>query len=317
MSTFRWLLSALLLPLAVACTPAGEPAAAPEGGGARTFRNADGSVTEIPAPPQRILSTSVAITGTLLAIDAPVVASGSAADGTFFGQWREVAAERGVQNVWSAGSVDLEAAYAVRPDLIVVATAGADSAIEQLAELRAIAPTILLDYGSQTWQALARQLGEATSREAAVEARIAEFDAYVDAARAKIAVPEGETNIISYNGPGAPNPIAQPDGVHGRLLGALGFRIEAPDPAWHVGTGGPRGDFVWAQYEQLSRLRAQTTFLIWAGDARAQAFMDDPVLANLPSVRARRVYALGEDSFRIDYYSATAIVDRIVARFGK
>ena len=316
MSLFRWSIRVLLLPLACACAPAGDPAAVPASA-ARSFQNADGSVTEIPAPPQRILSTSVAITGTLLAIDAPVVASGSAADGRFFGQWREVAAERGVENAWPAGSVDLEAAYAARPDLIVVATAGADSAIEQLAELRAIAPTIVLDYGSQTWQELARQLGRATSREAAVEARIAEFDAYVAAARAKIAVPDGEANIVSYNGPGAPNPIARPDGVHGRLLGALGFRIEAPDPAWHVGTGGPRGDFVWAQYEQLPRLRGKTTFLIWTGDARAQAFMDDPVLANLPSVRARQVYALGEDSFRIDYYSGTGIVDRIVAGLGR
>ncbi|VFR88004.1 Ferrienterobactin-binding periplasmic protein FepB (TC 3.A.1.14.2) [plant metagenome] len=48
-----------------------------------------------------------------------------------------------------------------------------------------------------------------------------------------------------------------------------------------------------------------------------EAFLDDPVLANLPSVKARKVYAMGEDSFRIDYYSGTQIVDRIVQHLGK
>lgn len=316
MSVFRLLICALLLLLGACDAPRGT-STAPAGITARTFQNADGSVTHIPAPPQRILSTSVAITGTLLAIDAPVVASGAAADGRFFGQWRDVAVKRKVENVWAAGNVDLEAAHAVQPDLIVVAASGADSAVEQLSALREIAPTIVLDYGSQDWQALARQLAYATSREASVEARIAEFDAHVEAIRLRIAIPDGEATIISYNGPGAPNPIARPNGVHGRLLSALGFRIEAPDPAWHVGTGGPRGDFVWAQYEQLSRLRGRTTFLIWAGDQRVEAFVGDPVLANLPSVKTRQVYALGEDSFRIDYYSGTQIVDRIAQRFGK
>ena len=58
----------------------------------RTFDNVDGSRTEIPTRPQRILSTSVSTTGTLLAIGAPVVASGSAGNGRFFAQWADVAA---------------------------------------------------------------------------------------------------------------------------------------------------------------------------------------------------------------------------------
>ena len=37
----------------------------------RVFENADGTTTEIPAQPERILSTAVSVTGTLLAIDAP------------------------------------------------------------------------------------------------------------------------------------------------------------------------------------------------------------------------------------------------------
>jgi ABC-type Fe2+-enterobactin transport system substrate-binding protein len=283
----------------------------------RSFANADGTVTAIAAPPQRILSTSVAITGTLLAIDAPVVASASTAKNQFFAQWSEVARQRGVANIWPAGGVDLEAAYAVNPDLIVVATSGNDSAMPQLAELQKIAATIVLDYGDQTWQDLALQLGRATGREADAQARIAAFDQHVAQARTRLRLPQGKTNIISFNGTGMANPIATDASPHGRLLGALGFVIEQPDPSWQTNNAGARKDFIWAPYENLSRLTAQTTFLLNVDDDGTGGFTADPVLANLPSVRAGQVYGLGRNSFRIDYFSATAIVDDLTMKFAK
>ncbi|MCD7099197.1 Fe2+-enterobactin ABC transporter substrate-binding protein [Stenotrophomonas sp. MMGLT7] len=283
----------------------------------RSFDNADGTVTAIPKPPERILSTSVAITGTLLAIDAPVAASASTSKNQFFAQWADVAGQRSVENVWPAGSVDLETAYAAKPDLIVVARTGNDSAMQQLAELRKIAPTIVLDYGDRTWQDLAVELGRATGHEAQAQARIAAFDRHVAEARAKIRVPEGKTNIISFNGPGMGNPIATRESAHGRLLGALGFDIEEPDPSWQTNSAGSRKDFVWAPYENLGRLSARTTFLLSVDDDGTRAFLADPVLANLPSVRARQVHGLGRNSFRIDYFSATEIVDGIVEKFAK
>lgn len=283
----------------------------------RSFDNADGSVTAIAQPPQRILSTSVAITGTLLAIDAPVVASASTAKNQFFAQWAGVAKQRGVENVWAAGSIDLETAYAVQPDLIVVATSGNDSAMAQLAELQKIAPAIVLNYGDQTWQDLALQLGRATGREAVAAERIAAFDQHVAQARERMRVPQGKTNIISFNGPGMGNPIATHESPHGRLLGALGFDIEEPDPSWQTNTAGARKDFIWAPYENLSRLSAQTTFLLNVDDDGTRGFSADPVLGNLPSVRAAQVYGLGRNSFRIDYYSASAIVDELAAKFAK
>ena len=66
-----------------------------EEGWPRNFVNADGSTTVIPGKPQRIFSTSVSATGTRLAIDAPVVASGSAGNGTFFAQWAALARQQG------------------------------------------------------------------------------------------------------------------------------------------------------------------------------------------------------------------------------
>ncbi|WP_243226069.1 Fe2+-enterobactin ABC transporter substrate-binding protein [Microbacterium sp. CIAB417] len=287
-----------------------------DSGWPRTFENADGTTTEIPAQPESIVSTSVSVAGTLLAFDAPVVASGSAGNGQFFTQWADVAEEREVANLWTAGDVDLEAVYAYEPDLIVVSASGADSVADQVAELQQIAPTIVVDYGGQTWQELATELGEATGLEAEAEQTVADFDAYVADAADRITVPEGLANVISYNGAGESNPIARAGSAQGELLASLGFTIEDPDTAWHT-QDALREDFVWASYENLTELTADTTFILSQDDAGAQAFADDPVLANLPSVQAGQVYGLGLNSFRIDKYSATEIVDGIVATFAK
>lgn len=278
----------------------------------RNFSNADGSSIRLTAPPQRILSTSVTITGTLLAMDAPVVASASSANGQFFDQWAELATRRGLENLWPAGSIDLEAAYATAPDLIVISVNGADSALEQRQALSQIAPVILLDYGALDWQALALQLGQAIGLEPQAHARIAAFEKTLTEARSRIRLPAGKANIVSYNGPGIANPIATAEGTHGRLLSALGFRIESPDPAWHSGAGEP-GDFVRSEYAYLTRLKAPTTFLLRSDAQDVSRFRNDPVLANLPSVRTGQVYGLGLNSFRIDYFSANEVVAELVA----
>lgn len=119
------------------------------------------------------------------------------------------------------------------PDLIVVSVSGADSVGHLLPDLRAIAPTILVDYGNQSWQALASRLAQATGLERQTEQLIEAFNQRLEAAKARLVRPAGQVNIISYNGPGMSNPVATADGVHGRLLTALGFEVEEPDPTWH------------------------------------------------------------------------------------
>lgn len=310
----RWvvplLFAAVLLSLAVATR-----GAEAEEGWPRNFVNADGSTTVIPGKPQRIFSTSVSSTGTLLAINAPVVASGSAGNGTFFAQWAALARERKVESAWPAGTVDLEAVYAAQPDLIVVAVSGASSARDQMDAFRQVAPTILIDDLGKAWQALADEFGKATGLEKAAADTVADFDAQVAAARARIRVPDGMANIISFNGPGQANPIARLGSAHAALLASLGFSIEDPNPAWHT-QANDRGDFVWASYEHLIDLKAQTTFLLRVDDSKVAAFTGDPLLVNLPSVRNGQVYGLGVNSFRIDYFSAREIVDDIVKTFG-
>lgn len=279
-------------------------------------RNPDGSQVSIPVQPRRILSTSVTLTGSLLAIDAPVVASSLNGNRRFFDQWSAVAETRKVQRLWALNAVDLEAVDLAKPDLIVVSASGADSALESVRELSQIAPTIVVDYAANSWQEVARQLGRASGLSAQAEQRVAKFADKTRSVAAAIRVPDGLTAIVSYNGPGMINPVAMPKGSHGALLSSLGFRMEQPDPRWHSGLDIP-DDFVKAQYENLSTLKARTVFLLRQDDNDVANLLRDRVLARLPAVQTKQVYGMGKNSFRIDYYSANEIVDSIHRRFAK
>lgn len=279
-------------------------------------QNPDGSTVSIPAKPLRILSASVTLTGSLLAIDAPVVASSLNGNKRFFDQWAAVAEARKVKRLWALNAVDLESVYLARPDLIVVSASGADSALDSVRELSQIAPTIVVDYASHSWQEVTRQLGRVTGLSDKAELRMAEFADKTRAVAKAIRVPDGLTAIVSYNGPGMINPIAMPQGSHGVLLSALGFRMEGPNPGWHSGLDTP-DDFVKAQFERLTELKARTVFLLRQADDDVDNLMRDRVLAQLPAVQARQVHGLGKNSFRIDYYSANEIVDAIRHRFAR
>lgn len=281
----------------------------------RTFTNSDGSSVTLQQAPKRVLSTSVSVTGTLLAIDAPVIASSTNYNGGFFGQWAKVAKQRHVEKLWPIAEVDIEAAYSVQPDLIIVAVGGRDSAVQHIDMLRKIAPTILVDYASQSWQSLATKLASAMGIEAQAQQRINQFNAEVEAVKKQLKHPKGLVNIIGYNGPGLVNPIATPFGSHGSLLTSLGFAVEAPNLKWHSAMDTP-DDFVKSEYERLTELKAETTFLLRFDDSAAPKFLQDKVLANMPSVQTKQVYGLGKNSFRIDYFSAKEIMDDMLKRYG-
>lgn len=278
----------------------------------RTFVNADGSTTIIPKKPLKVLSTSVTVTGTLIAIDAPVVASSTAGDGKFFSQWESVAKQRKITELWPVGGVDIEMAYAVMPDLIVVAKMGGDSVLDLVPELKLLAPVIVVDYGSQTWQELAIKLGYATGREDFVKQKIAEFDQYVEAT--KLNLPAKQANIIRYNGPGMANAIAKVTGPHSELIHALGFEIEGAKDEWETFSD-KRNDFARVHYETLTQLKAPVSFVIVADESNIQTVLKDPVLVNLPSVTQKQVYELGLNSFRIDYYSSLEIIELMKKHF--
>lgn len=284
----------------------------------RTVQHEKGS-TEIPEQPKKIVSTSITLTGSLLAIDAPVTASAATTVGPvtddqgFFSQWGSVAKDRGVEVLYPNLEFDEEALIAADPDLIVVSSTGADSTADQYEKLSDIAPTIVLDYGKQSWQDLSEQLGEATGQEDGAAKAVESFDARVNEVKGKITVPAGDTNVVVWNGTAKDTAFAKPGSAHAELMESLGLTVKGADDSVDTSETA-RSDFAFVSIENtVGALKGSTVFLASGNDEDAGDLMGTKVLQDEPAVKAKSVYALGLDSFRIDYYSALNIVDKVEA----
>ncbi|MFC9550846.1 hypothetical protein ACFTWF_08360 [Rhodococcus sp. NPDC056960] len=74
-----------------------------------------------------------------------------------------------------------------------------------------------------------------------------------------------------------------------------------------------RKDVVPVGQENLPRaVPGNTTFIVIGDAADAERFLADPTLQQTPSVE-KQVIALGKDSFRLDYYSASNLIDRVTS----
>ena len=271
--------------------------------------------------PRRIVSTSPSVTGILLAIDAPVVATAATTpsrmtdDKGFFSQWAAVADKRGVQVLYRNLQFDIEAAIGASPDLLVASATGADSVAQHRTELQAQGvPMVVVDYSSQSWQDIATELCRITGHAKQAAAAIARFDAHVAQTAASITPPAQPVSIVAYNLAGSYS-IGRAASPHARLLAALGFKVEGLPPALAAQVT-RASDFEFISRENLSAaITGDSVFLLGASPGDVQAFLDDPLLANLPAVAGRRVYPLGPTSFRIDYYSGQQMVDAVASHF--
>lgn len=279
--------------------------------------------TVIEAKPENIVSTSPSITGTLLAIDAPITATAGAApngftadeDG-FFMQWADVANDRGVTTLYPNLEYDLEAVIAADPDLVIISTTGADAVTDYYDELSELFPTIAINYSDKTWQDLATILGEAAGLETEAEAVTGEFDDFLADAASRITAPQGGVSIVSYNGAGAESAVGMTTGAHGQMFEELGIEVIPADPQYDTGDR-VRQDFAFVAFENLSAaITGESIFLIAAEDDKVDQLLAEPTLANLTAVKEKQVYALGAATFRIDYYSATQIADTLVDILG-
>jgi iron complex transport system substrate-binding protein len=266
--------------------------------------------TEVPADPARIVSASVTMTGHLLAVDAPVVASGVtrpsdlADESGFFVQWADVAAERGIEPL-PGGEIDVEAIAALEPDLIVGSAFGGDAVTEDShALLSEIAPTIVFDHSSRSWQDLTRDVADAVGGEDELEAFLADYEAAAD--RAAEALDTDHEAVAFVPGDPANMNVFTPSSAHGRLLEDFGFAyrdVTAIGADSGLQGGDERQDVVQISTEQLDAA---------FGDASLMAvFSDRARLEALPAVDDGRTYALGFASFRLDPYSATMVAETL------
>ena len=281
-------------------------------------------VHTLESKPTRIVSTSVTLTGSLLAIDAPVVASGATtpnnrvADGQgFLRQWGDIAKQRKVARLY-IGEPSAEAVAAQMPDLILISATGGDSALALYDQLSAIAPTLIINYDDKSWQALLTQLGEITGHEKQAAERIAAFDKQLAQVKQQMTLPPQPVNAIVYTAAAHSANLWTTESAQGKLLHQLGFTLADLPAGLQTSTSqGKRHDIIQLGGENLATGLNGEGLFVFAGDRKdVDAIYANPLLAHLPSVKNKRVWALGTETFRLDYYSAVLVLQRLEAIFG-
>lgn len=273
--------------------------------------------------PQRIVSTSVTLTGSLLAIDAPVIASGVTQPGKrladsegFFRQWGEIARAKGVKPL-PVGEASLEAIAAQNPDLIVVSATGKDSAVALYDRLSLIAPTLVVNYDQKSWQQIELLLAEATGKEAGARQSIHSFSRRAADVRKALVLPPQPVSALVFNPAGRSANLWTSDSAQGQLLESLGFTLaEVPPSLKQAQQRLNRKDIIPLSGENLVMGIAGQSVLMFATDPSGKnALLSEPLLAAAPAVQHQQVYTLGDDSFRLDYYSASHLLTRLAALF--
>lgn len=295
-----------------------------EQGWPRTLQGANGSLTLNKAP-QRIVSTSVTLTGSLLAIDAPVIASGATAPNSrladeqgFFRQWSEVAKQHQLKRLY-IGEPSAEAVAAEAPDLIIVSATGNDSAIKLVDQFSAIAPTLVVNYDDKSWQDVVTLLGQATGHEAQAAQRVNAFNDREAALKKAITLPPQPVSAMVWNGGGRAVNLWTAASAQGKLLEQLGFTLAVPPASVEQSHSmGQRKDIIQLSGENLASGLTGKTFLLFAADDKTtQSVLSNPFLAQNAAVQNKQVYELGIDSFRLDYYSASNLLARLEKLFVK
>ena len=233
--------------------------------------------TVINGTPKRIVSTSVVLTGTLLALDAPVVGSGASKPGAegfddvgFFSHWSATAKERGVKALYANSKLDIEAVTAEKPDLIIIASTGGDSTKDDYDSLARIAPTVAINYNSESWQTVTRKVADVTGTQARAEELTNTFNSRVTELKAGMSgVPTEAVQAIVYT-PSNGLSFAKPGGPHDEIFSALGFKL-AEAPASSGDAGANRKHSAFAPAEPSAQAATSETSLPVSRDAQTVA----------------------------------------------
>ncbi|EMQ1489712.1 TPA: Fe2+-enterobactin ABC transporter substrate-binding protein [Enterobacter kobei] len=273
--------------------------------------------------PTRIVSTSVTLTGSLLTIDAPVIASGATTPNNrvadaqgFLRQWGDIAKQRKVARLY-IGEPSAEVVAAQMPDLILISATGGDSALALYDQLSAIAPTLIINYDDKSWQELLTQLGTMTGHEKQAAERIAAFDEQLAQVKQQMTLPPQPVNAIVYTAAAHTANLWTTESAQGKLLHQLGFTLADLPAGLHTSKSqGKRHDIIQLGGENLATGLNGEGLFVFAGDQKdVDAIYANPLLAHLPAVQNKRVWALGTETFRLDYYSAMLVLQRLEAIF--
>lgn len=290
----------------------------------RTIMTRQGPLT-LPQQPKRIVSTSVTLTGTLLAINAPLVGSGATMANTsvadekgFMRQWSDVAKAKNLKALYQR-EANAEAVLKSKPDLIIVSATGADSALKLYDQLKDIAPTLVIGYDDKSWMHLATIFGDILGLENNARKIIAEFEQQLDHTRSIIELPPQPTTAMVYYLDGTGGNIWTENSAQGQLLNELGFSLaKVPEEIKGDISMGKRNDIIIATGERFPDAVNGHSVLLFAGTGTLeQKFKSNPYLLNTLAVQEDNVFAMGNDTFRLDYFSSSNLLNRVQQKFKK
>lgn len=329
-ATAAALLTLSLAGCAATATPA-ESVSSSEAGSTevwpRTLQTDDGELT-LDAEPERIVSTSTTLTGSLLAVGAPVVASaatvpdiaGLSDDLGFFSQWSDEAKAAGVEKLYENAAPDLEKVIQYAPDLILVAKNSGDSVMDSVDQLRKIAPVLVIDYSGASWQDVTRTIGEATGHEDTAADMIDDFESHLADAKDKITVPEGDTSAFIVFGDGSGAAALTEAAPQVQVMQELGFTMaQTPESVkGDTSMGADRKDIVNLSMENIQKgLPGENWVVISADDFARGEIADNKAFNTSAAVTAGNVVYTPGETFRLDYYSATMLVDSLLESYAK
>jgi len=295
-----------------------------ESGWPRSIMTSKGLLT-LEKAPKRIVSTSVTMTGTLLALDAPIVASGAtmantsvASEQGFMHQWDNIAISRGITSLYQA-EPNAEAIIRAKPDLIIISVTGADSAIKLYDQLKDIAPTLVIRYDNKSWMQLAQIFGDLLGLEQQAKTIIEDFQQNINETKSIITLPPQPTTAMVYYQDGSAANIWTNESAQGRLLSDLGFTLATiPDEIKGDISMGVRSDIVIASGELFpDALTGKSILLFSANQERETDLKNNSYLNSVEAIKNEQVFAVGFDTFRLDYYSASNLLSRLQDLFGQ
>lgn len=329
------LLAAFLLAFTLAACGSGgssektdaSAAASDSGQWPRTIKTDDGDLT-LDKQPEKIVSTSTTLTGSLLAVGAPVVASAATSpnvpdlsdDQGFFNQWSDVAKDKGVKKLWANDSPNVEKAADYDPDLIVVSKNSGDSVFDKVDQLRQIAPVLVIDYSDASWQDVTKKIGEATGHESDAENVVKDFDQKVEKTKGEISVPEEAVSPFIVFGDGSGAAALTTEAPQVQILEQLGFTItQIPDDVkGDTSMGKDRGDMVSLSMENVQKgLPGKIWIVIGADDTAKSEIKDSKAFNTSDAVKNGKVYYTPGETFRLDYYSAQMELESLQKEFAK
>ncbi|WDZ88381.1 iron-siderophore ABC transporter substrate-binding protein [Nocardiopsis sp. HUAS JQ3] len=274
---------------------------ADQDGPTRTVQAANGSV-EIPATPQRVavLWRPTLAAATLLGHDvaATMGTPGAPEQGLapFLPPGADGDALTLATNSPAEDDVNIEELANAAPDLIIGVHTQSGAQAQMLANLEAIAPTVLLEWeGTGSWREHLHQVAEVLDTPEQAEQAVAEYETALEQARQQITgagvdPAATEVSLVRLQSQSEIR-LETPASFPGQIVQDLGL----PRPQGQTQAQGET-DFIALGYEHLERADGDAVFVLaGSGYPDAPRTFSAGVWSNLRAVRDERIYRMDHD----------------------